>query len=786
LLLAFSAGLVGVICLRPAHKASALCANANSTPSDVSSIFPRRGIVKNSADCSDLPLSNSWVFLSSYYYNDSSSYSTLYTPTAQFNLYFIGKPAVAQQVTVRAGSGRACGRVWVEYKDGAQAGFLGTDGTITFTVPAADYVKNSVLGADVYLASGKIVAQRIADQTACPIRVGVVGGGLVGMSSDANPSLAWTEANQRYNQKRTYNEADRKPLGPTGSLGSNQAMALWSNSSVNKVEYDIPFAPRCDITTDTNIKLRVYDGDGDSRMAPIPSGVPNPLQPPGDTAMKVYDTTDKVLVLDVPNVVSSNDEYNEYPMTVKPGHKYLWVWYNLKPHNGVQIWLPFSDIAAGGLSSCDSNPPTVRCSPSNTASVGFSGTEYGVPGTLEATVLNGSDPGIKKFTITGGSFSAPGLATTGAVSIIPVPPVYIETNDTGQLSQTGSFNAVGNYTVTATINWSAENVAGGVLSGSLNCSGTVSISALPYLRTYGSDVWAGGAYSAPCNINANIYALARNSSGYIGSGAQYGVTALLNIKGFFSSSLRVSGNLPAKGYSFSNTVGDPDYGGQFRGAGICLPDYYNDTQDNPSTVAGNLHAVLTNAPAGRSQYLLNSNPLSSQADVVPNGKQIAVYYDGDVTIKNNITYDTSGRASYADIPYFVLVARGNIYIDPSVTRLDGLYIAQSTTADNGKLYTCWPIAEPVTANIYDTCNQQLVINGAVVANEVKFFRTNNSLRDSSVGERPNFGTGTGTKAAEVINFTPELYMGYSPLKIPGSSSGSTGVYDAIFSLPPVF
>ena len=96
------------------------------------------------------------------------------------------------------------------------------------------------------------------------------------------------------------------------------------------------------------------------------------------------------------------------------------------------------------------------------------------------------------------------------------------------------------------------------------------------------------------------------------------------------------------------------------------------------------------------------------------------------------------------------------------------------------------------AEVYDNCKgSPLVVNGALVAQEVKLMRTINSLNQSSLLESPNdfnAGTGPNLKAAEVINYTPEIYLAPSPLKDPNSSSSASGVqpYDAIFSLPPVF
>jgi hypothetical protein len=171
-----------------------------------------------------------------------------------------------------------------------------------------------------------------------------------------------------------------------------------------------------------------------------------------------------------------------------------------------------------------------------------------------------------------------------------------------------------------------------------------------------------------------------------------------------------------------------------------------------------------------------------------------VYVNGNIFIDRNILYDTAARTTTNDIPFFALIVKGNIYIGPGVSRLDGLYIAQPTAPDtptNGRIYTCAPSAGSyyTIATVYDNCQRQLVVNGALIAQQVKFMRTIFSLNQGGAREAPtDFANGTGTKAAEVINYTPEMYLAPSPLINPNASSAASGIqpYDAIFSLPPVF
>jgi Repeat of unknown function (DUF5648) len=90
-----------------------------------------------------------------------------------------------------------------------------------------------------------------------------------------------------------------------------------------------------------------------------------------------------------------------------------------------------------------------------------------------------------------------------------------------------------------------------------------------------------------------------------------------------------------------------------------------------------------------------------------------------------------------NVPSFVLHASGNIYIDPGVTELDGMYAAEAGNGKPGRIYTCGvnngggnftPMAKD---NLYDNCNKQLVVYGSFQANQVNLMRTFGSLRNDA-------------------------------------------------------
>jgi len=157
-----------------------------------------------------------------------------------------------------------------------------------------------------------------------------------------------------------------------------------------------------------------------------------------------------------------------------------------------------------------------------------------------------------------------------------------------------------------------------------------------------------------------------------------------------------------------------------------------------------------------------------------------VFVDGDVYITGNITY--TGSWSYNNIPLFQIVARGNIYIDRSVTQLDGVYIAQPwADLSHGYVYTCTTgAAAPTLAAgaFYNSCTTPLKVNGSLVTRSLQLLRTSNSLHDASSAQNRS-----NTKAAEIFNYGPGFWITQPDLTT--TNGGEVDNYDAITSLPPV-
>ena len=350
--------------------------------------------------------------------------------------------------------------------------------------------------------------------------------------------------------------------------------------------------------------------------------------------------------------------------------------------------------------------------------------------------------------------------------------------------------------------------------------------AKPYFKTYGADVFSGGWFNSgtSCDTAANslyqdpsysptgytpdertggILSFAKkdaagNSLG--GASSQYGAFALGTVEG-------IAGNDADNHGFYSAGVGAPTtknlltfangsisanmWGGKFDGSvrqSNCIPDYYaklpsTGTQPllpplNSSTATG----TYTASAGGGNNYLLTPNNSAVNLSSGTSGTKITIYVNGNVFISQNIVYQLD---KVDNVPKFTLVAKGNIFIDPGVTRLDGLYIAQPTSGTSGgDIWTCHQNNTDVVLYIYPSgCTNQLVINGSLIAKRVEFLRTQGNVADASTSE-DSLSTGVGSShVAEVINYSPAMVVG-GPFFNPAPSNSL--FIDSIISLPPVF
>ncbi len=319
------------------------------------------------------------------------------------------------------------------------------------------------------------------------------------------------------------------------------------------------------------------------------------------------------------------------------------------------------------------------------------------------------------------------------------------------------------------------NILTGVVSGGtpvslLNrCTRVVN---KPYFKLNNGDISAGitvcsSGWPGPFPSGGILTSWSTASGG--GAGTNLAAFALSAIDGF-SSAQSPSGSSPPNELSFSNTAGDAIYGGSFGGDIACPTDYYATLPAVTTLLSGNFSVPDTN-----DAHMVNSAAAIITGGSITAGNRPIIYVDNvNVRISGDIMFVAAAASTISDIPSFYLVVRGgNIYIDPSVTRLDGVYITQPTGAVGGKIYTCSasgnnpPRSTPSDLN--NDCKNQLIVNGAFIAKELKLYRSIGSLSLSP------------PVAAEIFNYTPATWLA-APASI---GKRKLGGYDAITSLPPI-
>ncbi len=299
----------------------------------------------------------------------------------------------------------------------------------------------------------------------------------------------------------------------------------------------------------------------------------------------------------------------------------------------------------------------------------------------------------------------------------------------------------------------------------------------PYLSFLGGDVAVGGDFSTgvgTCvNIGADIKTFSK--SGGLGSGVEFAAMAFGS--GVISSFATAQNHDAPDSLAFANdsaTLGA--FGGKH-----CIKDYYADAT-KPSVIpkAGSTILVddLTTGnfryDAGGGTYSLHGN--------LPNAVRARIYIDGNLIIDGSVNYASTSWGSIAEIPSLHVYVRGNIYIKNTVGSMVGMYVAQPRPApatNTGEIITCTDGSGTAiaAANLFDDCGSQLKVRGALVAGQIKWLRTANSLRNAGAGDA-TFGSNRG---AEVVELSPEFLMVAPPNPVPEPGKG----YQYFTTLPPV-
>jgi len=334
----------------------------------------------------------------------------------------------------------------------------------------------------------------------------------------------------------------------------------------------------------------------------------------------------------------------------------------------------------------------------------------------------------------------------------------------------------------------------------------------PYFVANDGDVFTGGWFINPsdgqCETGAASYQAPNYSSlsttryqgaimAFSDAGARVG--AYDNLDAFALGMIEGSGAPTSYGFytglggtsdlSFSNNNAYSQsnfWGGLFDGSNLrrdhCIPNYWEKRNGTPGGIPAAQPTGAINLNNNNGNYIISGSIATSGGTISPvnatTGRKLAYFVDGDLIIRNDIVY---GAHNANNVPKFVLVVRGNIYIEPGVTRLDGWYIAQPTSGNNdGVIWTCHDgdpsrLPLPVDTWVRTNCNSALTINGALTAKQVNLLRITAGLGSSGPG-------GPGT-SAENFNYTQQMVIG-GPFfnQPPNRGSG----LDSLISLPPVF
>lgn len=381
----------------------------------------------------------------------------------------------------------------------------------------------------------------------------------------------------------------------------------------------------------------------------------------------------------------------------------------------------------GGTGNCSTNvtvypPPTCNASPN-----------YPAPNEPVTFTATGGDPS-KPYTWSGGYVGNP----------------YVT-----------SYPTAGIYTVTVT-------------NGNVTQSCSVTVVNKPYHRVFGGDTLSGVGFAAPdttCPASSVVngkrpLGFVRQIGGnYTGGGNSHANIATGAIVDFVSGMLEPGPSNP-RAFAFANTGGG--YGGNFSRANLataCATNYY-------SQMPGGTTALppTTNVPTTDGDYSYTGNLVIS-GGTVPAGVQATIYVNGNVFISSNITFANSNAYSpnIRQIPSLRIVAQGSIYVGANVTELNGIFIAQPNGASGGTFYTCGfdrgggsftgPSSSggsPLTSSefVNQCATQQLTVYGAVVARDIKLYRSRGTL--------PTATEGFPSNAAERFIYTPDTWFNGDP------------------------
>lgn len=365
------------------------------------------------------------------------------------------------------------------------------------------------------------------------------------------------------------------------------------------------------------------------------------------------------------------------------------------------------------------------------------------------------------------------------------PPYYYAPNDTvtyvasgGDPANTYTWSSGTTGPTYSTVYGSAAIYTVSVTNGGVTKSCQAYVVNKPFHRVFGGDTLAGVGFAAPdtsCPAasivgNKRQLGFTRNIGGnYTGGGNSHANVATGSIFEFVSGMLEPGPSNP-RVFAFANNGGG--YGGNFNTANLasaCATNYYSKMVPGLPTPPANVSGLADGS------YSYNGN-LSLGGGTVPSGVHAIIYVNGNVFISSNIAFAGSGAygTDPTNIPSLRIVAQGNIYVGSGVSELNGVYIAQPNGASGGSFYTCGfdrgggtfngpsvssgdgSSGNPYISSEYisQCASQPLSVYGAVIARDIKLFRSQGTL--------PGGTEGYPSSAAERFIYTPDTWFNGDP------------------------
>jgi hypothetical protein len=287
----------------------------------------------------------------------------------------------------------------------------------------------------------------------------------------------------------------------------------------------------------------------------------------------------------------------------------------------------------------------------------------------------------------------------------------------------------------------------------------ITVGKSPSVEIHGGDLQVGRFFSTdssipaqPAQIDTSLTTrVVSGVSTSYGSWAEYGASAPGVIKNFASASGLAGGyaNSPGQGawskLTFANAQGQF---GTFTAAndpGQRIPDYASTIVASQPAQGGAFPNTLTSGSNASGVYTVstdvtvNGGTLGKHAGTNKGESIVLFAQNNTVTIAGDIKYDDGPYAGIDQIPQMVIIAK-KIIIKPNVTQIDSWLIANDPS--DGSITTC---DDPGTLTV-SRCDQQLIINGPVMARTLNLRRTAGAERASP------------TMSAEVINLQGSTYL----------------------------